>query len=61
MKDVRRKRKKKLIRLLYQKIEETVDIVPQDLEITITETPKANWGVRGVPGDELDLDYKVDI
>ena len=53
--------KKNLIRLLYQKIEETVAIAPQDLEITISETPKSNWGVRGIPGDELDLDYKVDV
>lgn len=53
--------KKKLIRLLYQKIEETVAIAPQDLEIIILETPRSNWGVRGVPGDELDLDYRVDV
>ena len=53
--------KKNLIRLLYQKIEEAVGITSQDLEITLTETPKSNWGVRGVPGDELNLDYKIDV
>ena len=53
--------KKNLIRLLYQKIAETVDITPQDLEINLIETPRSNWGIRGVPGDELNLDYKVDI
>ena len=53
--------KKNLIRLLYRKIVETVDITPQDLEINIIETPRSNWGVRGVPGDELNLDYQVDI
>jgi phenylpyruvate tautomerase PptA (4-oxalocrotonate tautomerase family) len=53
--------KKNLIRLLYQKIKETVEIAPQDLEITLIETPKSNWGIRGVPGDELDLDYQVDV
>ena len=53
--------KKNLIRLLYQKIVETLDITPQDLEINIIETPRSNWGVRGVPGDELNLDYQVDI
>jgi len=52
--------KKNLIRLLYQKIFKTIGIAPQDVEITIMETPRSNWGVRGVPGDELDLDYKVD-
>ncbi len=53
--------KKNLIHLLYQKIAETTDIIAQDLEITIMETPRSNWGVRGVPGDELKLNYKVDI
>ena len=53
--------KKNLIRLLYQKIAETVNITPQDLEINLIETPRSNWGIRGVPGDELNLDYKVDI
>ena len=32
-----------------------------DLEITILETPKHNWGIRGLPGDELQLNYKVKI
>jgi phenylpyruvate tautomerase PptA (4-oxalocrotonate tautomerase family) len=53
--------KKNLIRLLYQKIEQTTGITPQDLEITILETPKCNWGIRGIPGDELRLNYQVDI
>lgn len=53
--------KKNLIRLLYQKIEETLEIAPQDLEIVILEAPKCNWGIRGIPGDELKLDYQVDF
>jgi 4-oxalocrotonate tautomerase family enzyme len=53
--------KKNLIRLLYQKIAETTDIKPQDLEITIFETPQSNWGIRGIPGDELELNYRVDV
>jgi 4-oxalocrotonate tautomerase family enzyme len=53
--------KKNLIRLLYQKITETTDIKPQDLEITIFETPQSNWGIRGVPGDELKLNYQVNV
>ena len=35
------------------------DIAPQDVEITITETPRHNWGIRGLPGDELQLGYKI--
>ena len=53
--------KKNLIQLLYQKIEKTTDITPQDLEITILEIPQSNWGIRGIPGDELKLNYQVDV
>jgi len=31
------------------------------VEITITETPRSNWGIRGLPADELELSYKVDV
>ncbi|MCY7368671.1 MAG: tautomerase family protein, partial [Chamaesiphon sp.] len=50
--------KKSLIRLLFAKIEREVGIKPQDVEITIYETPKHNWGIRGLCGDELTLGYK---
>lgn len=46
--------KKNLIRLLYKKLQEVIEIAPQDLEITLIEVPPTNWGVRGVTGDELD-------
>ena len=45
--------KKRLIRLLFERFERELKIAPLDLEITLIETPKVNWGVRGVPGDEL--------
>jgi len=53
--------KKQLIRLLFDNLGEQADISKQDIEITIFETPKENWGIRGVPGDELALNYKVEI
>ena len=53
--------KKNLIRLLYDKIASATDITPQDIEITIFETPQSNWGIRGIPGDELKLGYSVDV
>lgn len=53
--------KKQLIRELFERIAGATDITPQDIEITISETPRANWGIRGVPGDELGLNYKVDV
>lgn len=53
--------KRNLIRLLYRKIAETAGIAPQDLEITILETPKCNWGICGELGDELELNYQIDL
>ncbi|MEM6502265.1 MAG: tautomerase family protein [Cyanobacteria bacterium P01_C01_bin.89] len=53
--------KKQLIKLIFENIEREVGINPQDVEITIFETPKCNWGIRGKPGDELLLDYKVNV
>lgn len=53
--------KKQLIRLLFERANARLGITPEDLEITITETPRANWGIRGVPADELGLSYKVDV
>lgn len=53
--------KKQLIKLLFERIESDLSISPQDVEITIFETPKHNWGIRGLPGDELALNYKVNI
>jgi hypothetical protein len=53
--------KKRLLGLLYERLERECAIGPQDLEITIFETPKHNWGIRGLPGDELALDYRVEV
>lgn len=53
--------KKALIRAIYSNINKQTGITPQDIEITIFETPKENWGIRGMPGDELALGYKVEV
>lgn len=53
--------KKKLMRLIFNRIEREFGISPQDVELTIFETPRENWGIRGLPGDELSLNYKVDV
>ena len=45
--------KKKLIKLLFQEIEQQVGIAPNDLEICILESPACNWGFRGKTGDEF--------
>jgi phenylpyruvate tautomerase PptA (4-oxalocrotonate tautomerase family) len=53
--------KKRLIQLLFKRLHAELDLLPQDVEITIFETPKANWGIRGKPGDELELSYTVEV
>jgi phenylpyruvate tautomerase PptA (4-oxalocrotonate tautomerase family) len=53
--------KKRLIRLLFERAQAVCGISPQDLEITIFETPKHNWGFRGLPGDEHQLNYKIEV
>lgn len=53
--------KKQLIRLLFKRFEEQLGMSAVDLEITIFETPKCNWGFRGLPGDEHQLSYKVEV
>ncbi len=52
--------KKQLMRLLFERMQ-PLNILPQDLEITIFETPKHNWGFRGLPGDEHQLNYKIEV
>jgi phenylpyruvate tautomerase PptA (4-oxalocrotonate tautomerase family) len=52
--------KKKLIKLIFERIG-MLGISKNDVEITIFETRKSNWGIRGMPGDELTLNYKVEI
>jgi len=53
--------KKNLYKLIYERFEAELGIGNNDLEITLTETPLYNWGIRGKPGDELLLDYKVQV
>ncbi|OEH87056.1 4-oxalocrotonate tautomerase [Desulfuribacillus stibiiarsenatis] len=57
----RKETKKNLLRLLFERIEKELHIAPKDIEITIIEIPASNWGIRGVTGDELALNYKVDV
>jgi hypothetical protein len=53
--------KKKFYKLLFDRFENELGIIPMDLEITIFETPMHNWGIRGKSGDELILNYKVEV
>ena len=53
--------KKALINRLFSNIGQRCGIPLQDLEITIFETPIANWGIGGVPADQLTLNYQVEV
>lgn len=53
--------KKLFIRLLYERAKERLQLEPMDLELTLIETPRHNWGIRGLPGDELELSYRVNV
>jgi hypothetical protein len=53
--------RKKLVRLLFDRIRDEVGIAHQDLEICIYESPAENWGFRGYHGDEVKLNYKVNV
>ncbi len=53
--------KKQFYRLVFESFAERLGIMPNDVEITLFETPKHNWGIRGMPGDELTLNYTVEV
>lgn len=53
--------KKEFIRLIYKRFQEQLNISGNDIELTIFETPKNNWGIRGLPADELLLNYRVNL
>jgi 4-oxalocrotonate tautomerase family enzyme len=53
--------KRALIVELFTRVEAEAGISPHSLEITITETPKANWGIRGQNAADLVLNYRVEV
>lgn len=53
--------KRKLIRGFYAQVAPALRLDSDDLEIVILESPKENWGIRGVSADELNLPYDVEI
>jgi 4-oxalocrotonate tautomerase family enzyme len=53
--------KKKLIALLFEHVRKEIGIQAVDIEIVIQEAPAYHFGFRGMTGDEMLLDYKVEI
>jgi len=53
--------RKALIRALMDDLSQGLALGPADIEITILESPRENWGIRGQHGDEMALNYRVEI
>ena len=53
--------KKLLIGLLFERVCAPADRLPNEVEIAISETPKHNWGFRGLPRDEVGLNHSVEV
>ncbi|MEZ0491551.1 tautomerase family protein [Kineococcus sp. TBRC 1896] len=53
--------KKAFLRRLFADAQAQLDLDPVDLEVVVLEPPRHDWGIRGLPGDELDLTYRVDV
>jgi len=52
---------KRFIRKLMQEAESRLRLHPNDLELTVFQSPKHCWGIRGKTGDELALSYPVNV
>ena len=52
---------KALLKRIMADAQTALNISANDIEITVTESPKHCWGIRGKTGDELALAYKVDV
>lgn len=52
--------KRRLLEDLMAKLSAEADLPLDDIEVTIFETPKSHWGIRGQVADRLALDYRVE-
>lgn len=55
------KAKKELVQLLFERASQQLGISQIDIEICIQESPAHNWGFRGMHGDEIELNYEVNV
>lgn len=52
--------KKSFFADIVTNLQDSCGIAAIDIELTITESPRHDWLIRGLPGDELTLTYRVD-
>jgi phenylpyruvate tautomerase PptA (4-oxalocrotonate tautomerase family) len=53
--------KRALIRAMFDDVAPALGLTSDDLELVVLESPRENWGIRGLAGDELALGYRVDV
>jgi len=53
--------KKKLITGIAENLEKSVGLKKEDIMIVIHEPEMENWGIRGLPGTELNFGFKIDV
>jgi len=53
--------KKRLIAALFANIHLGLNILKTDIEICIIESPPCNWGFSGMNGEDIQLNYKVNV
>lgn len=53
--------RKALVRALMDDLTRELSLSAADIEVTIIESPRENWGIRGQHGDEMALTYKVNV
>lgn len=56
-----REAKRALIQAMYDDVAPAVGLDPDDLELVVLESPRENWGIRGLAGDELAVGYRVEV
>nr|WP_241743993.1 tautomerase family protein [Cellulosimicrobium arenosum] len=53
--------KRALVRAVYDDVAPALGLDADDVELVVLESPRENWGIRGVGGDELALGYRVEV
>ena len=52
---------RRLLATLYDDVAPVLGLTAEDLEVVVLEVHASRWGIRGMAGDELALDYRVDV
>jgi phenylpyruvate tautomerase PptA (4-oxalocrotonate tautomerase family) len=53
--------RKALVRAVMDDFALHLGLASADVEVTLIESPRENWGIRGQHGDEMTLPYKVEL